>query len=365
MRVGFDATPLLGPRTGVGTYTGELVEALVRVAPQVRLVATAFSARGSATLADQLPDAVQVRAPRVPARLLRAAWLRMPFPPAEALVGRVEVFHGTNFVVPAGIRARPVVTVHDLSYLTYPGAVATASLAYRRLVPMAISRGAVVCTPSRAVAEEVLGRYRIDADRVHPTPLGVDPVWFQEPAPSVGTLAGPDSPYLVAVGTLEPRKNLATLLDAYRLATRRGVALPRLVLVGGQGWGDALDTTGFAPGQVALPGYMPFDDLRRVVAEAEGLVFPSSYEGFGLPPLEALACGTAVIASDLPVTREVLGDQASYVDARSAEALLAGIQGALADPVGTSATRQAHARGFTWRACAEATLAAYRRALAD
>ncbi len=364
MRVGLDATPLLGPRTGVGTYTAELIEALAQVAPQVQLVATAFSARGTAALAGQLPDRVRVRTRRVPARLLRSAWLRLPFPPVEVLVGRVDVFHGTNFVAPAGRRARPVVTVHDLSYLDYPHAVVTASLAYRRLVPLAIARGAVVCTPSRAVAQELLGRYRIDADRVHATPLGIDSVWLEDPGSVPAPARGPQSAYLVAVGTLEPRKNLTTLLDAYRLATARGVELPRLLLVGAQGWGADLDTSGLTPGHVVCAGYLPFEELRAVVAAAVGLVFPSIYEGFGLPPLEALACGIPVIASDLAVTREVLGDQASFVDATTAEALLAGIQGALADPVGTPASRRAHARAFTWEACARATLAAYDQARA-
>lgn len=361
MRVGLDATPLLGPRTGVGTYTAELIRALVDIAPKADFRATAFTARGTAPLADALPPRVRIHTRHIPARVLRAAWLRVPCPPAEALVGRIDVFHGTNFVSPPTRRASSVVTVHDLSYLRFPETVATATLAYTQLVPRAISRGAHVCTPSRSVAHEVLDTYRIDAERVHPTPLGVDPVWF-DAAEADGAHAPGGPPYVLAVGTLEPRKNLTTLIEAYRLAAARRIALPRLLLVGAQGWGARLDTTGLDPDQVVRAGHLPFDELRRTVARASALVFPSTYEGFGLPPLEALACGIPVLAADLPVTREVLGEQARFVEATSPEALLDGLQRTLADPAGTAASRRAHAREFTWRACAEATLAAYRQA---
>lgn len=363
MKVGLDVTPLLGPRTGVGTYTAELIRALTELSPPPRLVATAFTARGQGGLAGQLPPQVRVRGIRLPARFLRTSWQSLPFPPAEALVGPVDVFHGTNFVVPPTLRARPVVTVHDLSYLTYPHTVAAASLAYARLVPRAIARGAVICTPSRAVAQEVQRTYGLAADRVFPTPLGVDPLWFAPPPGPAEPAAPPEAPYVLAVGTLEPRKNLATLVAAYRLAGARGTHLPRLVIVGPPGWGEALDTTGLPSDQIDRAGHVGFDQLRAIVAGAQALVFPSVYEGFGLPPLEALACGTAVIASDLPVTREVLGDQACFVDATSGETLLSGLVQALARPVGTPESRRRHARGFTWQACAHATLAAYRRAL--
>lgn len=137
---------------------------------------------------------------------------------------------------------------------------------------------------------------------------------------------------------------------------------PPLVLVGPPGWGDALDTAGLPPGAVRTPGYLPEPDLARVVAGAAALVFPSWYEGFGLPALEALACGTPVVASDLPPVAEVLGDQAELVAPGDPAALADAIARVLEDP-GGGAARRVHAAGFTWENCAQATLSAYRLAL--
>ena len=141
--------------------------------------------------------------------------------------------------------------------------------------------------------------------------------------------------------------------------------MPPLVLVGPPGWGEALDLAGLPAEAVRTPGYLPEHDLARVVAGAAALVFPSWYEGFGLPALEALACGTPVVASDLPALREVLGDQAELVPPGDAAALADALARVLEDPGGepARAARRARAAAFTWRACAQATLTAYRRAL--
>jgi glycosyltransferase involved in cell wall biosynthesis len=361
VKVGFDATPLLGPRTGIGTYTERLVGALARIGPaELDLVATPFSRRGTEPLRDQLPPQVRVAGRRLPARLLRSLWTRIEWPPVEVLCGPVDVFHGTNFVAPPTRRARAVVTVHDLAYLHLPETVHSPSLAYRELVPAALSRGASVCAVSETMAQAIEEAYALPAERVHLTPLGVDESWYAaRPVDASRTITLPSS-YVVAVGTLEPRKNLRVLLDAYRLASTRRADVPPMVLVGAQGWGEALDASGLPESLLVRTGHLPLALLQQVVAGAALLAFPSQYEGFGLPPLEALAAGTPVLAADLPVTREVLGDQAAFADPQSPDAMLDGLLGSLADPVGTPETRRARARWFTWERCAEATLAAYR-----
>jgi glycosyltransferase involved in cell wall biosynthesis len=361
VKVGFDATPLLGPRTGIGTYTERLVDALVRMGPpDLDLVATPFSSRGTEPLRGQLPDRVRVAGRRLPARALRQLWSRTPWPPVEALCGPVDVFHGTNFVAPPTRRARTVVTVHDLAYLELPETVSPASLAYRHLVPAALARGATVCAVSHTMAAAVINAYDLPPERLVVTPLGVDESWYAARPPTGPTPLGLPDDYVVAVGTLEPRKNLRALVAAYRLALSRRTELPPLVLVGAQGWGDALDTSGLPEGQVVRTGHLPLPELQQVVAGARLLAFPSRYEGFGLPPLEALAAGTPVLAADLAVTREVLGDQARFADPDSAEAILDGLVRTVADPPGTAESRRQHARGYTWELCAEATLVAYR-----
>lgn len=364
MRVALDATPLLGPRTGIGTYTAHLIDRLARRS-DLDLVITAFTARGASGLADALPPGVRVSGRRVPARLLRAAWLAGWGPTGEALTGRVEIFHATNYVLPPLRRAAGVLSIHDLGYLRNPSTVTRASLAYRHLVPMALRRGATVCTLTRAVAEQVTDAYAVPADRVHVASPGVESAWHEAvpPTEATRTRLGLPTDYLVAVGTLEPRKNLTGLLDAYRLAESRHLDLPPLVLVGAAGWGPDLDTSGIRDDLVLRSGHIPFDELRQVVAGARALVFPSIDEGFGLPPVEALACGTPVVVADLPVTREVLGDQACYADPRSSEALLEAMTATLRTPVGTDASRRAKASEYTWERCADATVTAYRSAL--
>ena len=147
MRIGLDATPLLGPRTGVGRYTGELVRELAAGGDDV--VATAFTFRGTDRLRDAVPASVEVRARRMPARLLREVWRRTELPPVSWSTGRVDLFHATNFVLPPVGRAAGVVTVHDLSFLRTRDAVDAASRAYRELVPRSIGRaGAGVAAPS-------------------------------------------------------------------------------------------------------------------------------------------------------------------------------------------------------------------------
>lgn len=371
MRIALDCTPLLGQRTGIGHYTANLLTELVPFAAGDSLVATAFTFRGRDQLADAVPAGVEVAARPAPARALRTMWSHGTLPPVEWLTGRIDLFHATNFVLPPTRRARGVLTVHDLAYLKYPQTVSSASLAYRQLVPAGLRRARVVCTPSRAVATQLQDAYGLAEDAIAVTPLGVDAAWHRATPPDEDWRArhGLGSDYILAVGTIEPRKNLALLVAAYRKLLQTRADIPPLVLAGGSGWGAALDLHGIPEDRLVMPGHLPIDDLRTLVAGASVLVFPSLDEGFGLPPLEALACGVPVVASDLPVTREVLADQARYVsvtdrtrERNTADALADAIVSELETPTGSPATRREYAAGFTWRACAEKTYAAYRRA---
>ena len=352
MRVGLDATPLLGARTGVGRYTLSLLTALQ--AYDDELVATAFTFRGRGALSGVVPRGVRVAARPAPARALQAAWARTHFPPVELLAGRLDVFHATNFVLPPLRRARGVVTVHDLSYLHHTDMVTAASARYRTLVPRSLERAAVVVTPSNAVAEQVRTEYDVKVPIVV-TPLGVDPAWFDAAAPDDALRAalGLPTTYLLFVGTLEPRKDLRTLLAAHALLPDA----PPLVLVGPPGWGDQVDVSG-----CITTGYLDDFRLRAVVAGAAALVLPSLDEGFGLPLLEALAAGTPVVASDLPVLREVGGSAASYAASASPEAFADAMEQVLASP-GDSRRGPEQAATFTWARCADRTREAYRLAL--
>jgi glycosyltransferase involved in cell wall biosynthesis len=363
LRVALDGTPLLGVRTGIGRYVEHLVAELATMPDDIAVRVAAFSLRGRRALRS-LPVGVGVAHRPVPARLLHRAWMRGDSPPAEWFTGRADVIHGTNFVLPPPRRSAGVVTVHDLTFLRYPELVDAASLAYRELVPRAVRAAARVLTPTRAVAEEVMEAYRLPAERACVTPLGVDPSWF-DAAPA--RPSGVPEAYVLAVGTVQPRKGLDVLLAAYRALIAEDADVPPLVVAGPPGWGTGLDPTGLPPSRLVMPGYVDAPTLRGLVAGADVLVFPSRYEGFGLPPLEALAAGTRVVASDVPAVREVLGGHARLVPPGDPDALAAALGRVLAEPADGRAVQAArqHARSFTWRRCAELTMAAYRSAVAS
>jgi glycosyltransferase involved in cell wall biosynthesis len=353
MRLALDGTPLLGNQTGIGLYTRRLMQKLAepgRSAQQPSEVrATAFTLRGRNELAGRVPAGVTTRARPVPARLLRASWARWELPPVEWLCGRIDVFHGTNFVLPPTQHARGVVTIHDLSFLRYPETVTG------------------VCALSHAMADEIAAEYSVERAAIHVVEPGVDEAWFdaRPPDPETKRRLGLPKRYILAVGTLEPRKNLPLLIAAYGQWRASSADVPGLVLTGPAGWGPQLDLEALPPGSVTTTGYLDEAVLRHVVAGARCVAFPSLYEGFGLPPVEALACGVPVVATDLPVTREVLGDAARLVPRGDCDSLAA----ALAQECAASSTdeqilqRRARARQWTWEACAQKAMAAYEAAL--
>lgn len=352
-----DATPLLGQRSGIGRYTAALLRELATRA-DVDVTVTAFTARGQVALRAAVPPGVAVRGGPVPARALRALWHRVSWPPTELLATDADVLHATNFVLPPSKRARGVVTVHDLAFLDRPEFLAPSQRDLPDLVLRSIARAAMVCTPSGAVAQQVAHRLDIPAERIVVTPLGVDSAWSSTgpPSPALRATLGLPPHYLLFVGTAQPRKGLDILLDAH--ASQRDLA--PLVLAGPAGWGPTLITSS----RVHTVGYLDEADLRSVVAGAAALALPSRDEGFGLPVLEAMAAGVPVVCSDLPALREVAGGLATLVPPGDPAALataLASVDGAGRDPVGAAA-RQAHAAHYTWQACAQATVHAYRKA---
>jgi len=370
VRIGLDATPLLGQQTGIGRYVANLFAALPAAAPQDDLVATAFTARGAGDLPAAVPPGVAVRARPAPARLLRAGWQRGEWPPVEWLAGRVDVFHGTNFVLPPARSAAGVLTVHDLAYLLHADTVSADSARLREIVPRGIARAGVVCVPSRSVRDEVADTYRLPDDRLEVTPLGVDPAWAAAtplPAEQLAAL-GLDRPYLLFVGNQEPRKNLPVLLAAFAAVCAAEPDGPLLALAGPAGWGTPPEIPDVARRRVVRLGYLEQEPLQATVAAARALVFPSRYEGFGLPPLEAFAAGVPVVASDIPPVRETVGQDpelARLVPPDDVDALAEALAADWAcDEPARRQRRRALAARYSWTATASATHAAYLRAAA-
>ena len=355
IRVLVDGTPLLGQRSGIGRYTAALLAELA-TRSDVDVTVTAFTARGQAALRAAVPAGARVRGGPVPARMLRKLWRHCNWPPVELLAGNAEVLHATNFVLPPAKRAHGVVTVHDLAFLDRPDQLAPQQRDLPDLVERSVARAAVVCTPSAAVAQQVVQQLGIPAQRIMVTPLGVDRSWLNAvaPAETLRTKLGLPPRYLLFVGAAQPRKGLDVLLEAH--ASQPGLA--PLVLAGPAGWGPTLT----ASPRVRTVGYLNEADLRCVVAGATALVLPSRDEGFGLPVLEAMATGVPVVCSDLPALREIADGLATLVSPEDPAALAAALAAVAGyDPVGAAA-RRAHAARYTWQACAEATVRAYRQA---
>jgi glycosyltransferase involved in cell wall biosynthesis len=290
----------------------------------------------------------------------------------EWLVGRADVVHGTNFIVPPARRAARVVTVHDLTTLRFPELCNAQTLRFPDLVRRAIGEGAWVHTPSQAVADEVISEFGADPARVRAVHHGIPalPPANSAGAPGVDLPAGIDR-YILAIGTAEPRKDLPGLVHAFDLLAPDHPELA-LVLAGPAGWGAAaldraVDGSPWS-NRIVRTGFVADARLAVLLAGAYVLAYPSVYEGFGFPPLQAMAAGVPVVATSVPAVREVVGGAALLVAPGDAEALAAGLARVLDDGVLWQRLADLggeRARLFTWEESGQRLAALYASAYAD
>jgi glycosyltransferase involved in cell wall biosynthesis len=350
-RLGLDLTWLRPDRlSGAERYALELVPILARLAPGEVVLFSRELPPSLARLDVERHDAQLVG--RIP---VEQAWL--PYAAARA---RVDLLHMLGAPTPVLWRGCAAMTVHDATPWLHPDAAGARWYA-RPLYPQALSRAAAIFTVSEAAREDLVRSAGAPRERVFVTPNGVDPRLFELRPPD-----GPRAPYLLAVGTFEPRKNLPVLLDAFRALRRDGRDL-QLVVVGRQAFTQLLPLGELAP-HVRLTGAVPDDALHALYAGAACFVMPSLHEGFGLPLAEAMAAGVPAVASDIPALREVGGETVRYADPRDAQGLAAAIRAALDDREGSqlrAAAARGRARRFRWEETARATLAVYRRVLRE
>ncbi|MGH9150329.1 MAG: glycosyltransferase family 4 protein, partial [Acidimicrobiales bacterium] len=296
LRVAVDATPLLGPRTGVGAFTSYALDHLAR-RPDLEVRAFAVSWRRRHQVEAHLPPAVAAVRRPMPARPLNLAWRALRVPPVEWWTGAVDVVHGTNFVVPPAAAAR-VMTVHDLTTVRFPELCDAGTRHFPALIRRALRHGAWVHTPSAFVAQEVIDLLGAPAERVR---------WVHHGVPGAGGVARPSpapgpppAPYVLAVGTVEPRKDLPTLVRAFDEVATEHPDLS-LVVAGPDGWGaaalgEAVDRARHRD-RIRRLGWVDDHERAALVAGASVFAYPSRYEGFGLPALEAMAAGVPVVAT--------------------------------------------------------------------
>jgi glycosyltransferase involved in cell wall biosynthesis len=300
--------------------------------------------------------------------VVRILWEQVLQPAALRRAG-VELLHSLAFAPALLWRGRSVVSFMDLSFLRFPRAFNRGNRLYlTTMAHAAVRRADHLLTISEHTRQELLRLLGAAPERVSVTYCGVDAAFQPLDEADVRAFRArhnlPDR-FLLYLGTLEPRKNVPRLLEAYARLRRRGAA-PPLVLAGARGWGrDDLDARVRALGlgdAVRLLGYVPPPELPLCYNAADVFVYPSLYEGFGLPPLEALACGTPVVASNTSSLPETLGDAALLVDPRDPAALADAVGTALADAPLRARLRAAgleRTRRFTWRQMAEQTVAVY------
>lgn len=362
-----DVTPLLGRPTGVGAFCSGLLEGLAG-RHDLSVTAFAVSWRRRHQIEDQVPPGVTVSQRAMPARPLHRAWQWSNHPSVERFIGRTDVVHGTNFVVAPTRWAARVVTVHDLTPVRFPELCDRSSLSYPALVRRALRDGAWVHTHSAYVAEEVVEVLGANPERVRWIHPGIPPMPPGDAGKARSFLPAGTSRYVLAIGTIEPRKDLPSLVRAFdTLAGQRDDLA--LILAGPPGWGsDELDRAvamaRHGP-RIVQTGWVDADTLAGLLRSANVLAYPSVYEGFGFPPLQAMKAGIPVVATRAGSLPEVLRSAAALVPVGDPVALAE----ALASVIDSSdvhaelvAQGHKHVERYSWIRCAEEMDQMYRAA---
>jgi glycosyltransferase involved in cell wall biosynthesis len=356
MRIVVDVSPLSIPPTGIGNYIVGMLRGLVEAAADEHEV-VAFAPAGPrsreriAAALDGFP--IERRLPLVfpYAHAWRTAWSRLGRPPVERLVGPLDVFHFSDWMYPAQRAGLRTTTFYDLIPLRFPDWVHPRTLRmHTRKARHAARSCELVFAISDFTAREVTELLGIPRDRIVVAYPGVDDHFRPE-----GPRARREHPYVFAILDWQPRKNLRRLVQAFELVK---ACRPELELVvAGARAEDPL------PAGATMLGYTSTEDIVRLHRGAAAFVYPSLYEGFGMPIVDAMACGTPTVSSSHPSLDEASGDAAVRVDPLIAEAIAAGIERALDEREALVPRGLEHARRFTWRACGEACLDGFQTAL--
>lgn len=373
MQVAFNATALLSPLTGIGQYAHHLALGLQQI-PEIDVNFFYGTGWSRDVRGKPLPNVTTIKT------LVRR------FLPNSYAVSRAfqqnrfseftrktphDVYHEPNFLA-YRFDGPSIITVHDLSWIRYPEMHPIARVrAMDKYFKPGLDRASLILTDSEFVKRELIDVFNVKPERIRPVLLGVEALFHPRSADETRSVLDANGllhgQYLLAVGTLEPRKNLGVALQAFmRLNPQLRKRFP-LVLVGMKGWHTSALEQQIAPlvaaGEIRQLGYLAREDLAKVIAGATTLIYPSIYEGFGLPPLEAMACGVPVITSNVSSIPEVVGDTGVMIAPDDVDGLVEAMKTMLTAPeLRADMARKALVRSaqFTWANCVTQTVDAYR-----
>jgi glycosyltransferase involved in cell wall biosynthesis len=375
LRIGINAVPLLTPLAGIGRYTFHLIRELQPLLPEPPLLfyGSDWSTEMRGNASPSVAGAKRWIGRAIPDAYKLARFLQQRRFTAGARRNGITLYHEPNYLA-FRFDGPAVVTVHDLSWIRYPETHPRERVKMmNEIVPRVVAEAAEIIVDSEFVRGEVVAHFGVAPERVTAIPLGVTdefrPKTAESSAASLSAYGVRHGQYVLTVGTLEPRKNLSTVIEAFA-----GWPAPLrkrfpLVIAGLPGWGngraDESSRRMVEAGEILVLGFVPQEDLPALYAGARMFVYPSIYEGFGLPPLEAMACGAPVIVSRRASLPEIVGVAGTMVEGLDAVELRERMR-VLAEDDAVHRERSTagleRSRRFTWRACAEGTLAIYRRA---
>lgn len=377
MNISFDALPLIsGNMTGIGWCEVGQTTAMARLHPEDNFYYSFFSRKDDHIKTERLAPFSEYINPKIAhasGYLYRAASTYLPIPYKHFFGRDADVTHFFNYIAPPGVHGKTVITVHDMVYKAFPETVRgrTKWMLISGLKP-SMNRADIIVTDSEFSKSEILKYFPKYEKKIRVVPCGVDLEKFKpcdtpERIPEVKSSLGINGEYFLYLGTIEPRKNLERLISAYHILTQRIQDAPKLVLAGGKGWlydsiFQRVSDLKLAD-KVLFTKYIPSEDMNPLMCGALAFVFPSIYEGFGMPPLEAMACGVPVLASNAASLPEVTGDCGVICDAYSEESIADGLYTLYNDTAlraELSIRGRKRAEGFSWERSAEILYKAYK-----
>lgn len=361
MKIGIDARPLVGNKSGIGHYLEEILLVFAREHGEHEYYLFAHDDFA-------MPAAMQGMKKVVVRGRFGTFWLQYALPYLMKK-HEIELFWGPNYAIPLinPTGARMVMTIHDMVSYLFAETLPARTVAHNRWgLPLYLRQTDRVITVSESSKRDIVRFLDVSPSEIDVTLLGVNQAFFPNGDDGVARLSryGIDFPYILCVGTIEPRKNLASVIEAYARLLVEGTTEHRLVIVGAKGWKygpvyELLQSREDLRERVIFPGYVSDEDLPAMYQGASLMVYPSLYEGFGLPPLEAMAAGTPVITSNVSSLPEVVGEAGLMVNPYSLDELTAAMRRVLLDKelaCELSAAGAARARTLLWEQTARQTM---------